>query len=62
MTILLFIAGATLLVAVIVLLFCVANAPDGHEDASGFHSKLGERRWDHAKLEDASREFPGIHR
>lgn len=57
------IAGAILLLAAIVLAFCVLSAPEGHEDAAGFHAEVRSGSfWDHAKLGDTPRESPGVHR
>ena len=57
------IAGAILLVAAIVFVFCALSAPEGREDASGFHAEARDDSfWDHAELGDAPRESHGVHR
>jgi hypothetical protein len=57
------IAGAILVVAGAVMAFCVITAPEGHEDADGFHADAPNASlWEHAKLGDAPRESHGLNR
>lgn len=57
MTTILLIAGAFILTAAVVLLYCVLSAPDGHEDAEGFHVDVQDDSfWDQREMVEPGRE------
>ncbi len=57
MTTILIIAGVFILTAAVVLLCCVLSAPDGHEDAEGFHaSDRKDSFWEQREMVEPRRE------